>query len=123
MNIIFFLLIILLLIITYNKIYFSINNKIIFINYIKYFFLYFTITSYIIFNIYNIFLIKLDFFLINNVNNFLEIFLLSYALVFVSMLLTIGLKYINSPTDEIIRILKIKKNTSIDLIQKIEKKK
>ena len=93
------ILIILLLVFIYNVIFVKFNNKsIIFIDYFNFFLFY----SLILF-------LLLFFFDFNTIvfKNFFSYVL--YFLFFLSSFLTIGLKYINSPTEDIFDLIKKKK--------------
>jgi len=115
--ILFYILIALALILSFNKLYFLFNKKIIFLCYfIK--FNTFTVIIILLFYFY-----KKNFFINNEYSVIIYSLAINYYLFFLSFFLTIGLKSMNSPSYDIFKIIKDNNTTINILIYKIKKKK
>jgi hypothetical protein len=110
-------LITLLIVISFNKIYFFFNKKIIFFKY----FIKFNVFTFIIILLLGTF--KKDLFINNEYQIIFSALMINYYLFFLSFLLTIGLKSMNSPSYDIYNIIKNNKTTLDILIYKMRKKK
>ena len=106
--------ILLFLILLFNKIYFIKKKEIHFYNYTINFIYY----SLIFFLIY---LLVSKIGITNLGNDEITGFIIIYTLFFISFLLTIGLKFIESPTEIILEIIKEKKNYN-QIVSKLKKK-
>jgi hypothetical protein len=113
-----FYIIIIFLILIFNKLFFFYRKNIIFFNYLRTF-IYFSLILFLIALI--LFKSFPDIKKINSEELLLILYI--YMLTFVSFLLTIGLKFIPSPSEEIFKIIKKNKISFKNLYFKIKKKK
>jgi len=114
------ILIIFFIIIFFNKIYFLPKKKIIFLDYLQKF-IFYTFFNLII--LYGILEHYRENILVSNNNSIIICSLIIiYFLFFFSFFLTVSLKSMNSPTYDILNIIKNNKTTERDLIVKIKKR-
>lgn len=114
------ILIVFFLLFFFNKIYFLHQKKIIFFDYLKKFILY---TFFIIGVLYMYFEYYYKDILSNKNYIIISSLIIIYFLTFFSIFLTISLKSINSPTFDILNVIKNNKISKRRLIMKIRKKK
>jgi len=115
------ILIIFFLLIIFNKIYFILKKKIIFLDYFKKFIFYTILNTIALYSLIEHYKINI---LLNNKNSIIISFLIIiYFLFFFSLFLTVSLKSINSPTYDILNIIINNKTTKRDIIVKMKKKK
>ena len=110
-------LITLLIVLSFNKIYFFYSKKIIFFKY----FIKFNVYTFVIILLFSTY--KKYFFINNEYRIIFSALIINYYLFFLSFLLTIGLKSMNSPSYDIYNIIKNNKTTLDILIYKMRKKK
>ena len=108
----------LVLLLICNRLYFVFNKKIIYLDYII-FFTIFIVLFYITFHILNIKFKLEKYYTQENV----VIFFFVYTSTFLSLLFTMGLKTITSPSEEIYNIIRYKKISKKNLLRKIKNKK
>jgi len=114
------ILIVFFLLFVFNKIYFFYQKKIIFFDYLKKFIYY----TFFVIGILYIFLDYYNKDILSNKNYIIINFLIIiYFLTFFSIFLTVSLKSINSPTFDILNVIKNNKISKRRLIMKIRKKK